>query len=70
MRSFGSNTNAEDSASNPTYLTIDRGLTLAIAKSLNTPLPLPPSIHRFRICVGRVYACICDSSNCACARIR
>lgn len=28
--------------------------TLAMRKSLNTPLPLPPSIHRFRICVGLV----------------
>lgn len=29
-------------------------LTLDIRKSLNIPLPFPPSIHLFRICVGRV----------------
>jgi len=29
-------------------------LTLAILKSLKTPLPLPPIVHRFLICVGRV----------------
>ena len=46
------------------------GLTRAMLKSRRTPLPLPPSIHRFRICVGLVYACICDRSNCAWARIR
>ena len=28
--------------------------TLAILKSLNTPLAFPPSIHLFRICVLRV----------------
>lgn len=28
--------------------------TLVILKSLRTPLPFPPSMHRFRICVGRV----------------
>ena len=32
--------------------------TLLILKSLNTPLPLPPNIQRFRICVSRVYGCI------------
>jgi hypothetical protein len=31
-----------------------RSHTLVILKSLNTPLPLPPSTHRFLICVGRV----------------
>jgi hypothetical protein len=28
--------------------------TLVILKSRRTPLDLPPSMHRFRICVGRV----------------
>lgn len=45
-------------------------LTRAILKSLNTPRPFPPSIHRLLICVDLVYACICDSWSCAWARVR
>lgn len=31
-----------------------RNWNLAILKSLKTPRPFPPIMHRFRICVGRV----------------
>ncbi len=45
-------------------------LTLDSRKSLKIPLPFPPSIHRFLICVGRVQQCICVNCSCAAARTR
>jgi hypothetical protein len=38
---------------------------LHIRKSRKTPLPFPAMMHRFLICVGRVWACIELSSSCA-----
>jgi len=52
------------------YIKEDHLPTRLILKSLNIPLPLPPSIHLFLICVDLVYACISASCSCACARVR
>lgn len=43
-----------DDADNSSSNNNKEQLTLDILKSLKIPLPLPPSMHRFRICVGFV----------------